>query len=72
MTEQVSQPYCEVCGVDVKADHNLKRFGKFFCSDGHVQQYVKARQSELGIEERHERRKIPLSILSNRKIVKHM
>lgn len=58
MTEQVPQPYCEVCGIDVKADANLKRFGKFFCSDEHMQQYVRARQSELGIEERHERRKM--------------
>ena len=59
MTEQVSQPFCEVCGIDVKADINLKRFGKFFCSDEHMQQYVRVKQSELGLnEERRERRRI--------------
>lgn len=59
MTQQVSQAYCEVCGIDVKADTNLKRFGKYFCSDEHMQQYVKAKQGERGLnEERHERRRI--------------
>ena len=59
MTEQVSQPYCEACGIDVKADTNPKRFRKFFCSDEHMQQYIKAKQSELGLsEEKHERRRI--------------
>jgi hypothetical protein len=59
MTEQTSQPYCEVCGIDVQADTNLKRFGKFFCSTDHIEQYVRAKQSELGLnEERRERRRI--------------
>lgn len=59
MTEQISQTYCEVCGIDVKADSTLKRFGKFFCSDEHMQQYVRAKQSELGLNgERHERRRM--------------
>ncbi len=64
MTEQVSQPYCEVCGIDVAPNTNLKRFGKFFCSDEHMQQYVRAKQNELGLneegergEERYERRR---------------
>ena len=59
MTEQASQQYCEVCGIDVNADTNLKRFGKFFCSADHMEQYVRAKQSELGLHEhRHERRRI--------------
>lgn len=59
MTEQIPQAYCEVCGIDVKADTSLKRFGKFFCSEEHMQQYVRAKQSELGLsEERRERRRV--------------
>lgn len=61
MTEQVSQTYCEVCGIDVQADSTLKRFGKFFCSNEHMQQYIRAKQNELGLnEEIHERRRMRL------------
>ena len=59
MTEQTSsESYCEVCGIDVKTDTDLKRFGKFFCSQEHMEQYVKAKQKELGLDERHERRRM--------------
>lgn len=58
MTEQESsESYCEVCGIDVKTDTDLKRFGKFFCSQEHMEQYVKAKQKELGLDERHEKRR---------------
>lgn len=58
MTEQVSKPYCEVCGIDVIADTELKRFGKLFCSEEHTEQYVGARQRELGLDEPRERRRM--------------
>lgn len=60
MTEQVSQIYCEVCGIGVKADSELKRFSKYFCSSEHMEQYVMAKQKQLGLydnEQHHERRK---------------
>lgn len=58
MTEQVSEAYCGVCGIDVKADTELKRFGKYFCSSEHIEQYVRAKQRELGLDdERRERRR---------------
>lgn len=58
MAEQASSgSYCEVCGVDVKQDTNLKRFGKLFCSQLHMEQYVKAKQREIGLDERRERRR---------------
>ena len=58
MTEQASsESYCEVCGIGVKQDTDLKRFGKFFCSQEHMEQYVTAKQRELGLGERHERRR---------------
>jgi len=60
VTEQASKPFCEVCGIDVNVDPELKRFGKFFCSSGHMEQYVRTKQRELGItdDERHERKRI--------------
>lgn len=60
MTEQVSEKYCEVCGIELKAETGWKRFGKLFCSSEHMEQYVKARQNELGISEERqwERRRI--------------
>lgn len=52
MTEELSTArYCEVCGVDVEQNVNLKRFGKLFCSEEHMNQYVKARQRRLGLED---------------------
>lgn len=56
MTEQLSEKYCEVCGIQVKAETEWKRFGKLFCSSEHMEQYVKARQNEAGIssDERRE------------------
>ena len=52
MTEEVSvATYCEVCGIDVDAATKLKRFGKLFCTEDHMNQYVKARQRRLGLED---------------------
>jgi len=47
MAEQASASYCEVCGMDVGADTDFKRFGKLFCSQEHMDQYVKARGSSV-------------------------
>lgn len=50
MTEEISVAnYCEVCGIDVDSSTNLKRFGKLFCSEDHMNQYVLARQRKLGL-----------------------
>jgi hypothetical protein len=52
MTEELSTArYCDLCGVDVELNANLKRFGKLFCSEDHMNQYVKARQKRLGLGE---------------------
>jgi len=47
--ELSSQGYCEVCGIDVDPNTKLKRFDKLFCSDEHMDQYVKARQKNMGM-----------------------
>jgi hypothetical protein len=46
-----STNYCEVCGIEVNSNTNLKRFGKLFCSDEHLSQYVRARQKKMGLIE---------------------
>ena len=57
-TEQISEQskyYCEVHGINVKSDTNLKRFGKLFCSQVHMGQYVIAGKKKISIlEENHE------------------
>ena len=56
MTEELTTPsFCEVCGIDVSSNSNLKRFGKLFCSEGHMDQYVKSRQRRLGYQEEYEK-----------------
>lgn len=37
---------CPICGMDVKKGAAIKRFGKYFCSDEHAQQYVARKQEE--------------------------
>lgn len=49
--EKKVEQYCELCGIDVRQDTELKRFGKFFCSNEHIEEFVKAKQRELGLEE---------------------
>ena len=53
MTEQQasSMSYCEVCTRDMRQDTELKRFGKFCCSDEQIELYINAKQIELGLEE---------------------
>ncbi len=49
--------HCPVCGMDVK-DSNIKRFGRYLCSEEHAQQYVeKKTEEEKRMEE--ERRNRP-------------
>ena len=38
--------YCLICGMDVKEDTAVKRFGKYFCSNEHAEQYVTRKQEE--------------------------
>ena len=60
MTEETSTAsFCEVCGVDVSPNTDLKRFDKLFCSLDHMEQYTRARQkgrSEEYDENRGEKR----------------
>jgi hypothetical protein len=52
------EKHCEICGIEVKKDTANKRFGKYFCDNGHAEQYVvKKQEAEKLMEE--ERRKHP-------------
>ena len=52
------EKHCQICGIDVKKETALKRFGKFFCNDVHAQEYLKKKEEyEKGMEE--EERKHP-------------
>lgn len=51
MSKELSSGFCEVCGVDVSPNTDLKKFGKLFCSEDHMNQYMKARQKRLDVGE---------------------
>ncbi len=55
------EKHCQICGVNVPKDSKIKRFGKFFCSDDHAQQYLQRRDEEMKRlaeeEKRHPRRR---------------
>ena len=36
-------------GIDTSPNTDLKRFGKLFCSNTHLEQYIEARQKKLGL-----------------------
>ena len=38
--------HCEICGIDVEKETATKRFGKYFCSDSHSQQFLQKREEE--------------------------
>jgi YHS domain-containing protein len=33
--------HCPICGIDVNKEMSIKRYGKYFCSKDHVQDFVK-------------------------------
>lgn len=38
--------HCKICGIDLEKNHEVKRFGKSFCTDEHANQYVKLKQQQ--------------------------
>ncbi|MEW6044076.1 MAG: hypothetical protein AB1608_07405 [Thermoproteota archaeon] len=50
------EKHCPICGIDVKKETSTKRFGKYFCSDNHAQQYLKKKEEseKAMIEEERE------------------
>lgn len=50
--------HCPICGMDVKKENDMKRFGKYCCSEEHAQQYAEQKQDEYKKME-EEKRKHP-------------
>jgi len=53
--------HCPVCGIDIKKETGIKRFGKYLCSDEHAKQYLERKMEEekrmdQERKESHERR----------------
>ena len=46
------EKHCQICGIEVKKEIGIKRFGKYFCNDEHANQFgakiaeVEKRQEE--------------------------
>ena len=35
----IFKKYCPICGMDVDKNKGMKRFGKYFCSEKHADEY---------------------------------
>ena len=34
------EKHCQICGIDVKKETAIKRFGKYFCNDEHAKEFL--------------------------------
>ena len=50
------EKHCQICGIKVDKKTSPKRFGQFFCSDEHAQQFIQKREGELKRLEEEERK----------------
>jgi DNA replication protein DnaC len=50
--------HCQVCGIDVKKETAIKRFGRYLCCEEHAEKFVSRIKEEerLNKERRRERR----------------
>lgn len=39
--------YCEKCGKNVDKNTAPQRFGKYFCSEEHAEEYAKAKEEQM-------------------------
>jgi hypothetical protein len=45
--------HCVICGIDVKKEEAVKRFGKYLCSEQHAEEFVaKVKEGEKQAEQR--------------------
>jgi len=49
------EKHCQICGVEVKKETSSKRFGKYFCSEEHANEYVKKKEAEEKAREEYEK-----------------
>jgi len=46
------EKHCQICRIEVDKKTASKRFGKYFCSDDHTQQYLKKREEQKREEQK--------------------
>ncbi|MBS3922643.1 MAG: hypothetical protein KGZ37_05780 [Nitrosarchaeum sp.] len=50
------EKHCTMCGIAVKKDTAIKRFGKYLCSEQHAEEFVIREQQRQNEESRRDRR----------------
>lgn len=50
------EKHCMICGIEVNKKTAPKRFGKYFCSDVHVEEFLKKKEVEEKRREEYERK----------------
>ncbi|CAE6486500.1 hypothetical protein [Candidatus Nitrosotenuis uzonensis] len=40
------EKHCLICGIEVDKKTSPKRFGRYFCSEDHAQQYLKKKEEQ--------------------------
>ena len=40
------EKHCQICGIDVKKETAIKRFGKYFCNDEHAKEFLVKKEDE--------------------------
>lgn len=44
--EIMFEKHCQICGMDVKKESAIKRFGKYFCNEQHAGDFVQMKKEE--------------------------
>ena len=50
------EKHCPMCGIEVKKDTAIRRFGKYLCSEQHAQEFAAREQQKQNEESHRERR----------------
>ena len=50
------EKHCPMCGMEVKKDTAIKRFGKYLCSEQHADEFVEREQQRQNEESHRDRR----------------
>ena len=50
------EKHCQICGMDVKKESAIKRFGKYFCNNEHAQEFVQLEKERQERESREPHR----------------
>ena len=40
------EKHCQICGMDVKKESAIKRFGKYFCNEQHAGDFLQMKKEE--------------------------